>query len=147
MSTRKQGCSISDTGQNTASAEWIARIRKHFSQNIKVEITPQGSSMYPTIRRNDTVILDSPSEHLHPGDICLYQRSSGEMVLHRLCRITEKGYFFSGDNQNTLEGPLRAEQILACAHYIRRRGRLLSLHRGLFSLWTKYQLFRKRKLK
>lgn len=109
------------------ASEWLSTIREHFREGKKIEITPQGTSMYPSIRKNDRVILDSLADHtLRPGDICLYQRRDGMLVLHRLCLVTPEGYYFCGDHQHLLEGPLEENHILAYAIFIRRGRKLIA---------------------
>ena len=65
--------------------------------------------MYPLFHpgRDEAVIEAYPIHLLRRGDIILYRREQGILVLHRICRITSDGFYLVGDNQTEIEGPLR----------------------------------------
>ena len=53
-----------------------------------------GDSMYPTYRhRRDMVILTPVSRKLKRGDVILYQRKTGQYVLHRIISKPKNGKF------------------------------------------------------
>lgn len=101
-----------------------------------VEIHPYGSSMFPLIvSLSDSVFLCAPNDvPLKKGDILLYQRENGLLVLHRLCRICKDGYYFTGDNQTAVEGPLQRTQVLAVVTHICRKGRTFSVKHPVYRL-------------
>ena len=78
-----------------------------------VKLKPQGYSMYPLFLpgRDEAVIEHCVPSELHRGDVILYRRVQGILVLHRICRITRDGFYLVGDNQTEVEGPLSPEQI------------------------------------
>lgn len=78
-----------------------------------IRLKPQGYSMYPLFHpgRDEAVIEAYPIHLLRRGDIILYRREQGILVLHRICRITSDGFYLVGDNQTEIEGPLRPDQI------------------------------------
>ena len=57
------------------------------------------------------------------GDVALYRRDGSILVLHRICRITQKGFYMVGDNQSVIEGPLRPDQIRGKMVAFERKGR------------------------
>jgi hypothetical protein len=81
---------------------------------ISVRITPQGFSMWPTILPGrDKVDIEPVDKHtIRRGDILLYRRPSGILVLHRVTRTAEGNVWFCGDNQFDVEGPLPASCVL-----------------------------------
>lgn len=86
-----------------------------------------GGSMLPFLSSNrDFVILEKPDRPLRKGDVVLFKRSSGDFVLHRIRYIHGCEFFLIGDSQTATEGPIKAEQILALATGVKRKGKLLT---------------------
>ena len=73
-----------------------------------IRIKPEGYSMYPFfVPGRDAAIIEKVStDTLKKGDVALYRRDGSILVLHRICRITQKGFYMVGDNQSEIEGPL-----------------------------------------
>ena len=55
-----------------------------------------------------------------------FENGWGRVIMHRLCRITEDGYYFCGDVMNTPEGPVSEAQIFAVVTKVIRNGKELS---------------------
>lgn len=108
-------------------------------QGQEVLLTVTGNSMSPFLRhRRDQVVLVKPSDPttLQPGDVPLYRRDNGQLVLHRIVErddgkkrrlYGEKDplpsmhsssgltYTMLGDAQTVREPDVRPQQILAVA--------------------------------
>ena len=84
-------------------------IEQLLKDGSSIRLKPQGYSMYPLFHpgRDEAVIEAYPIHLLRRGDIILYRREQGILVLHRICRITSDGFYLVGDNQTEIEGPLR----------------------------------------
>ena len=90
-------------------------------------LTVSGGSMRPFLSPGrDTVYLRSIDRELRRGDIVFYRRSSGDYVLHRLFRKENGAYWFVGDAQDEVEGPLPESCAFAVAACVRRKGRKIS---------------------
>lgn len=106
-----------------------------------IRIHPQGYSMYPMFLpgRDEALIESVCADSCQKNDVVLYRRDSGILVLHRICRITEEGFYLVGDNQWEVEGPLRPSQIIGRLVGFSRNGSEISishpLYRMLSSLW------------
>lgn len=106
-----------------------------------IRLKPQGYSMYPLFHpgRDEAVIEAYPIHLLRRGDIILYRREQGILVLHRIFRITSDGFYLVGDNQTEIEGPLRPDQIRGKMTGVVRNGKSFSVshpvYRMLSSLW------------
>lgn len=125
------------------SSQTARRLLPLLKEGQIIEIHPQGSSMFPLlIEHRDSVLIQS-LENITPkrGDILLYQRKSGLLVLHRLHHIKNNGFYFVGDNQTELEGPLDSSQLLAKVTHIRRKGHLFSVRHPLYLLFSRIWLF------
>lgn len=64
-----------------------------------------GDSMEPLLFDRDThvVICAVSGDELHPGDLPLYKRPTGQYVLHRIIRTDAEFYYTRGDNRRGLE--------------------------------------------
>ena len=76
--------------------------------------TPVGVSMWPMLRsRTDTVLLvPADTAALRRGDVILYRRPTGKMVLHRIRGKDAQGFILCGDNQGAAEHGVQAEWII-----------------------------------
>lgn len=80
-----------------------------------IQITPQGNSMFPLFvdgRGDAAIIRPIESTDIKVGAVALYRRASGGLVMHRICKVNDKGVYFVGDNQTAVEGPLMRVQLL-----------------------------------
>lgn len=85
-----------------------------------------GESMLPFLRPGrDTVYLKQPDAPLQRGEIAFYRRSDGSYILHRVYRAVPGAYWFLGDAQTRVEGPLPAQCVFAHVTAVRRGGRLI----------------------
>ncbi len=83
-------------------------------QGKSVQLPITGYSMYPLlVPGRDRVIL-APADHMpyRRGDVMLYRREKGILVLHRIWKRKKDGYYMVGDNQKEIEGPLREDQLI-----------------------------------
>ena len=92
--------------------EQIYEIEPLLKAGACIQIYPQGYSMYPFIDpRRDEVVLAGIEEGsaLRRGDVVLYRRENGMLVLHRIYKIGQDGLYLLGDHQTAIEGPVRRE--------------------------------------
>ncbi|RKI43525.1 hypothetical protein D7V86_24325 [bacterium D16-51] len=125
------------------SKKMLEQILPLLKEGQTVEIRPQGTSMFPLLTEGrDSVILQALGNTMPKrGDLLLYQRNSGLLVLHRVCRFQKDGCYFVGDNQTDVEGPLALTQILAKVTHIRRKNRLFSVKHPVYLLISRIWLF------
>ncbi|WP_302438349.1 hypothetical protein [Roseburia hominis] len=94
--------------------EQIYEIEPLLKAGVCIQIHPQGYSMYPFIDpRRDEVVLAGIEDGsaLRRGDVVLYRRENGMLVLHRIYKIGQDGLYLLGDHQTAIEGPVRREQV------------------------------------
>ena len=84
-----------------------------------------GSSMTPfLVGGRDTVYLSRLERPVRRGDMLLYQRASGQYVLHRVWKVEKDGSFIMvGDAQTELEPGIREDQIMAIVTFAIRKGK------------------------
>ena len=89
-------------------------IRLQLKKGERSHLIVTGASMHPTLRNcRDRVELIPPPAQLRKGDLILYQRVSGQYVLHRIVTKPKDGKFCcSGDNQWEPE-EVCAQQVIA----------------------------------
>ncbi len=111
--------------------EYIGVLRELIGEGKTVSLVITGSSMSPfLIHQRDAVILAPIDTPLERGDMAMFQRANGQYVLHRICRKEGEAYYFVGDAQNWIEGPISREQIFGRVTAVRRGG--VWIHPGDF---------------
>lgn len=76
--------------------------------------TPGGTSMQPLLKHHENpVVLLPVSAGLKRLDVILYKRANGQYVLHRIVKVTKKGYVCCGDNQTRLEKYITDDMVIA----------------------------------
>ncbi|MCR5295247.1 MAG: S24/S26 family peptidase [Lachnospiraceae bacterium] len=136
---------------------YVSALKELIEEGHLVNLTVSGWSMAPFLaHRRDVVYLKRPEKVLRKGDIVFYERSNGQYVLHRICRVHKKAlpsppeggvpaeipdirsaYDMSGDAQTLLEKGIRRDQIFALAVRAERKGREL---RPGSPLWLFYSV-------
>lgn len=103
---------------------WIPVLQELIESGKQVRMTVSGSSMSPLIcHQRDSVLLEPIRRELKKGDIVFYQRTNGQYVLHRICKIDRDGHIYCiGDAQKDMEGPLDKKQFFAVVTAINRKG-------------------------
>lgn len=116
-------------------------IEKLLEQGKTVQFGPIGYSMYPLFvpGRDEAVVAPADPAVLKRGDVALYRRDEGILVLHRIWKRKNDGFYMVGDNQSQIEGPLRPDQIKGVLVQIIRKGRRFSVksipYRVLAAAW------------
>ena len=100
-------------------------IREIIEEGNDVSLTVSGNSMLPfVISMRDKVVLSPIKQPLKKGDIAFFVRDDGKFVLHRIVKVkAQNGYYFAGDSQNYIEGPIARENIFAIVTAICRKGK------------------------
>ena len=108
-----------------------------------VQFKPQGYSMYPVIvpGRDAVIVQKEDPAKLRRGDVVLYRRDKSILVIHRICRKNEKGYYMVGDNQTEIEGPLRPDQIKGKMVTLIRNGKEIDVNSLLYRIPCSIWLF------
>lgn len=110
------------------TSEYVSALKQLIDDGHEVVIPVTGWSMEPFLRnRRDRVSLKIPSDPLKVGDIVLYQRKTGQFVLHRIYKIKSDGCYMMGDNQMDMEGPIAPDDIAAIVTEVERNKRWVSV--------------------
>ncbi|MGN0358509.1 MAG: S24/S26 family peptidase [Blautia sp.] len=104
---------------------YIPVIRGLIEEGNTVPFLITGNSMSPfMVHERDTILLKKPEYPLKKGTMAFYQRKNGQYVMHRICKIKDSKYYFVGDAQTVVEGPLEPEQVFAVVCGVKRKGKL-----------------------
>lgn len=117
-----------------------------------IPIIPKGTSMCPFfLGDRDTLYLKRPVFPLKRGDIALYQRKNGTYIVHRIHHVQKNAqmnyYYFLGDNQTWIEGPVSESQIVGVTSYYMRKSKKIDCtsdwrYNLLWRLWMFARPFR-----
>ena len=124
--------------------EWeTVDIEGLLAQGQTIQVQPQGYSMYPMFvpGRDEAIIGPVQIAPLKRGDVVLYRRESGILVLHRICRVRKDGFYMVGDNQSEVEGPLQGTQIKGILTGFIRKGKYRSVKNPVYRLASRMWLF------
>ncbi len=101
-------------------------------------IKPKGYSMYPLFvpGRDEVMITRANPEKIRRGDVVLYRREDGLLVIHRVWKRRGDEFYCVGDNQKEVEGPLAAYQIKGIMYAMRRKGKIFSVRHVIYRLYS-----------
>lgn len=72
----------------------------------------QGDSMFPMlVEGRDSVVIVPPKFPLKKYDVPVYRRG-GHYTMHRIVKVTDKGYIICGDNRTHLEKDITDQDII-----------------------------------
>jgi hypothetical protein len=111
-------------------------VEKLLSDGQTIQIEPIGYSMYPLFLpgRDYAILQKADPSSLKRGDVVLYRRKSGMLVLHRIWKRTRLGFYMVGDNQVETEGPLDPSQIIGILVAFIRKGKEISTNRLTYKI-------------
>jgi len=141
---KNDGRRYAATGGHDAVRDKKYDIEALLAQGQTIRFCPQGTSMYPMFvsGQDEAIVAPADTKRLKRGDVVVYRRdpqAGGILVMHRICRRKGDDFYMAGDNQSTIEGPLRADQIRGVLVAWTRDGRQYSVknvcYRIFYGLW------------
>ena len=107
-----------------------------------LRISPRGYSMYPLFvpGRDEALIAPIETKELRRGNVVLYRREQGILVLHRIFKRDREGIYLVGDNQKEIEGPLPPEQMKGILIGVIRKGRQFSTRHPIYRIFSEIWL-------
>lgn len=99
------------------------------NKNKEAEFMPSGKSMLPIIVDGEDKVVLSKFNKLKRLDIILYQRKSGEYVLHRIIKIENNQVITAcGDNQVFKEKNIDVSQVIGkVVKIIKKDGKVIKV--------------------
>lgn len=115
--------------------EYMKVVRSVLEEGKEVPLVVTGNSMMPfLIDRRDQVLIRRIEKPLKKGDIAFFQRKNGQYIMHRIHfirkddRTGENQFYFIGDGQKQIEGPILENQIFGVITRVCRKGKYLDEH-------------------
>ena len=115
--------------------EYMKVVRSILEEGKEVPLVVTGNSMMPfLIDRRDQVLIKRIERPLKKGDIAFFQRENGQYIMHRINfmrkdgRTGENQFYFIGDGQKNIEGPIKETQIFGVITGVLRKGKYLDEH-------------------
>lgn len=103
---------------------YLDTLRELVENGQQVSLKISGNSMMPfLIHGRDTILFGPVEKELKKGDMVFYQRTDGQYVMHRICRVAPEGYYIIGDAQCDIEGPVDRSRIFAIVSAACRKGK------------------------
>lgn len=106
--------------KKTTLDEMIPVMCKVLESGGKFTFAPFGNSMRPLIKSGKTqIVLEKNNNNFKLGDVPLFRRNNGSLVLHRIVKIDENGYVTVGDNELRKEAYFKDEDAygIMCGYY------------------------------
>lgn len=102
----------------------------------------QGDSMLPLIREDkDKVIITRPQKFpLNKYDVPVYKKD-GHLTMHRIIKVTAKGYIICGDNRVNLERDITDDLIIGVLAGIRRENEYIDCKSLKYKIYARYIIF------
>lgn len=95
-----------------------------------------GDSMEPLLsHRCSRVVIRRADRPLGPGELPLYRRPDGRLIMHRIISVDACNYYTRGDNRCGLEQVPR-EWVLGVVTEIYRKGRHISVTHPLYQVYV-----------
>lgn len=96
--------------------------KTELDKNGVLAFVPGGTSMWPTLKHaKQSVIVLLKTERLKEMDVALYLRKDGKYVLHRVIKVLQDGYVFTGDSLDFTETVLENEVVGVMVGFYRKK--------------------------
>lgn len=129
-------------------SDFYPLISEAISRGQSVRLKVRGNSMYPFLKDGRDTVVFSPfgGRKIRRGDIILFERSGGQLVMHRVYAVGRDGALtMVGDNQIDLETEVLPGQLVAYVAEIERKGKNINCEKGTVRrLMTLYMRLRVR---
>ena len=104
--------------------EYMKAIRELVEEGRRMSLVVSGHSMTPLlVSGRDRIWFEKPKRKMKKGDMVFYNRTDGQFVMHRICKVKPEGFYIVGDAQSEIEGPVLPEQIFAIVTEAERKGK------------------------
>lgn len=133
---------------NAKETEQKINIEELLSQGKTVLFHPQGTSMWPLfVGEADTATVTGyDAKKAKRGDVWIYRRPNGPLVIHRVFKVSKEGVWFVGDHQTQKEGPIPFENLRGKMVAFCRKNKEYTVsnlgYRMLSSIWLFLRPFR-----
>lgn len=119
----------------------ISSLAREIASGRPVVSFSVGDSMEPLLYHRQTrVVIAQAVQELKPGDLPVYQRPSGDLIMHRIIRKDAVCYYTRGDNRYGLE-KVPKEWVLGVVTEIYRKERHFSVTDPKYRFYVRFWSF------
>ena len=113
-------------------------IKEYLDKNGELTYSCTGVSMLPLLRegRDLFTVRKKGEERCRAGDVVLYSKNPGKLILHRIIKVRPDDYVILGDNCITKEYGITDSDIIAVMTGFVRSGRVHRADEPLYRLYT-----------
>jgi hypothetical protein len=105
-------------------------------------VSPIGKSMLPLIREGkDSVRIDVINRKIKKFDVVLYQKKTGEYMLHRIIGRNQQGFILCGDNQWKMEFGVQEDDIIGIMTAVYRQEKEIPISNFGYRLYSKIRVY------
>ncbi|MGN0264559.1 MAG: S24/S26 family peptidase [Oliverpabstia sp.] len=110
-------------------------------QELGYAVVPvRGTSMWPLLKEGKTRVQVEAKEgkQVRKGDIVLYRRKDGTLVLHRIIKVEEDTFLVCGDHQWKQMEQVQENQILAVGQGFFQNGHYIDDNTWWYRIYKKF---------
>lgn len=111
------------------SNSYMNTMQELIQSGQSISMIVSGNSMVPfLVNQRDFIYIEPLPEKIHKGDMCFFQRTDGTFIMHRVCKVSNSNgqFWFVGDAQPVIEGPIGKEQLFGIVTKVKRKGKWIS---------------------
>lgn len=102
-------------------------IKEELRKSGRIVFTNKGRSMMPLLRQDrDLMVIETPDRPYRRLDAVLFEREDGRLILHRILKVKDGGYWIIGDNCSSGEY-VKESSVLGLLTGIKRGKRTISV--------------------
>lgn len=129
---------MKENKQIITTEDFLESILPLIEEGLTVPLKVSGGSMEPFLAHGrDTIHITKPQFPLKKGEMAFFKRNNGRIVMHRICKVKEDGYYFVGDAQTFIEGPVTEKCIFGVVSSVNRKGNTVSKNNFVFWFFAK----------
>ena len=102
--------------------------------------TVHGYSMYPLLSNHKDSVYIVKNETYKKYDVALFERTDGQLVLHRIIKIKDGIYYFCGDNDFVIEKVMK-QQLIGKMTEFSRNGKEYTINNPIYKLYSRVWCF------
>lgn len=116
-------------------------IEELLKNGITVSFKPMGYSMYPMIvpDRDEVTIASIKGHQIRRGDVLVYRRPAGKLIIHRVYKATSDSVYMIGDNEHVVEGPIPKSVVYgymtSFSHNNRHYSTRNIIYKAYYNIW------------
>jgi hypothetical protein len=118
--------------------EMLPLMEEMLKNGKSISIRVKGTSMKPFLNSEKDLIEIAPiTKGIKVNDICMFKTLNG-FTVHRLINIVNDNFFFNGDSQTTLEGPIKKDDIIGVVKKIRKKSFSFGINNPIYIVLSNF---------